>query len=238
MTCRIRAGEVARPLTRLHPKGCSARTVCPSRRPVVLGSSTPADPLLSTGHPGGGRIRRPPGPPRLLWRGLSEGIFTHRSPKIPTEPEVCVVTHHSAVRVNTLCFGPRPEPGGAPDQHRNTSFRLVSTRVAQPGGSRKTRCVYAERGYPVRPLAPGVSPGARERGGRPPADRRPAASSRGPAVGRRGRSPPRQKDAGSAPRASHDEPPPPKNPCGPPPGRSRCGPSPRKNVADPRTLTQ
>src|SRR3954467_2251567 len=26
MTCRIRAGEVARPLTRLHPKGCSARS--------------------------------------------------------------------------------------------------------------------------------------------------------------------------------------------------------------------
>src|SRR3954468_7661395 len=44
---------------------------CPSRRPVVPGSSTPADPLLSTGHPGGGRTRRPPGPPRRCGGGLS-----------------------------------------------------------------------------------------------------------------------------------------------------------------------
>ncbi|MGC0333491.1 hypothetical protein RKD23_006481 [Streptomyces sp. SAI-170] len=69
MTCRIRAGEVARP-----PEGGftprTARTTA-LRRTVVLGSSTPADPLLSTGHPGGGRTRRPPGPPRRGGGGLS-----------------------------------------------------------------------------------------------------------------------------------------------------------------------
>lgn len=75
MTCRIRAGEVARP----HECGFTPRAARPGafrgrrpyRRPVMLGSSTPADPLLSTGHPGGGRTRRPPGSPRRCGGVLS-----------------------------------------------------------------------------------------------------------------------------------------------------------------------
>jgi hypothetical protein len=69
MTCRIRAGEVARPRCGFTPR--AARHGHPCRRPVVLGSSTPADPLLSTGHPDGGRTRRPPGSPRRGGGGLS-----------------------------------------------------------------------------------------------------------------------------------------------------------------------
>src|SRR5690606_3169656 len=46
---------------RLHPKDCSDLTV---RQPVVLGPPLLPIHSVSTGHPGGGRTRRPPGSPR------------------------------------------------------------------------------------------------------------------------------------------------------------------------------
>lgn len=101
MTCRIRAGEVARPRAAASPQGPPGSL----RRPVVLGP-----PLLPM------HICRPvireaaglgvrPGPPRRCGGGLSsEGIFTHRRRKIRAESAVCGVTHHSPVRVDTPPF--------------------------------------------------------------------------------------------------------------------------------------
>ena len=116
MTCRIRAGEVARPLTRLHPKGCSARSWRDrSGDPSCLGP--PLLPIHSCRpviRAAAGLGVRPDRPAAVAGSCRQSGILAHGCPKNPTEPGVCVVTHHSPVRVDTLVRGVsrRPEPPG------------------------------------------------------------------------------------------------------------------------------
>src|SRR3954468_991614 len=106
MTCRIRAGEVARPRLRLHPKGCSGRSWRDrSGDPSCLGP--PLLPIHSC-RPGiraaAGLGVRPDRPAAAAGACRQTGIFTYRCPKIPMETGVCVVTHHSPVRVDTPVF--------------------------------------------------------------------------------------------------------------------------------------
>src|SRR4051794_32749217 len=123
MTCRIRAGEVARPLLRLHPKGCSTRPWRDrSGDPSCLGP--PLLPIHSCRpviRAAAGLGVHPDRPAAAAGACRQTGIFTHTSPKIPMEPGVCVVTHHSPVRVDTPVFEGALRPprrlGPAPEHH-------------------------------------------------------------------------------------------------------------------------
>jgi hypothetical protein len=101
MTCRIRAGEVARPRMRLHPKGCSARSwLDRSGDPSCLGPPLlPVHfcrPVIRTAA---GLGVRPDRPAAVAGACRQEGILTYGSPKIPTESVICGVTHHLHIRM-------------------------------------------------------------------------------------------------------------------------------------------
>ena len=106
MTCRIRADKVARPLTRLHPKGCSTR----SWRDRPGDPSCLGPPLLpmQSCRPvirvAAGLGVRPDRPAAAAGSCRQTGIFTYECPKSPTESGICGVTHHSPVRVNAAVF--------------------------------------------------------------------------------------------------------------------------------------
>src|SRR3954452_4675734 len=102
MTCRIRAGEVARPLTRLHPKGCSAR----SWRDRPGDPSCLGPPLLPIHfcrpviRAAAGLGVRPDRPAAVAGACRQSPILAHGSAKSPTEPSICGVTHLPPVWVN------------------------------------------------------------------------------------------------------------------------------------------
>lgn len=200
MTCRIRAGEVARPLLRLHPKGCSERLSCRSGGPSCSGPPLlPIHPLLSTGHPGGGRIRRPPGPPRRGGGGLSSvKDLDRRQYEYPhAQGFVALITlrpfgwtegSRSPSSITSTSPGPAAE-------HRSAPARPTPARnCAGPG---KGRASTPTGGTPFGPFHPrpyvrSDPPESRHPGARQPPDcggrvtravRRPPSSTRGAGPG-------------------------------------------------------
>ncbi len=114
MTCRI-SGWRSCPaaLPRLHPR--IARNLTPVRvertsrpgDPPCLGPPLPADPLLSTGHPGGGRFRRPPGPPPRRGGGRlvdQSGILSRASENPNGTGDLWRYSPLPPVRVDTAPF--------------------------------------------------------------------------------------------------------------------------------------
>ncbi len=123
MTCRIRAGEVARPRCRgFTPRAARSGhgvTVPATRRAWVLHScrSTSRRPVIRAAA---GLGVRPDRPAVVAGACRQTGIFTYGCPKTPMNPSVCVVTHHAPVRVDALTIEPPAPPvttsGPAPER--------------------------------------------------------------------------------------------------------------------------
>lgn len=134
--------------------GASPRGDVPVRRPVLLGSSTPADALLSTRASGRRQdsASARTAPPLVAGACRQSGILAHRCPKIPTEPGICGVTHHSPVRVDTLMFDQMSRCHRASDQGGNPGFRPLPPRRAQLLGVGKAITSTPNRGTPFGPF--------------------------------------------------------------------------------------
>lgn len=152
MTCRIRAGEVARPRCRgFTPRAARSGhgvTVPATRRAWVLHScrSTSVDRSSARRQDSASARTAPP-----LWRGL---VVRHGSS--PTDVRKSQRNRGFVLLLTTHPFGWTPVRSNgrrswrrAPDQHRNAPFRHPGTRVAQPGRCRKRTRSYAERGYVI-----------------------------------------------------------------------------------------
>lgn len=137
MTCRIRAGEVARPRMRLHPKGCSARSwLDRSGDPSCLGPPLlPVHfcrPVIRTAA---GLGVRPDRPAAVAGACRQEGILTYGSPKIPTESVICGVTHHLHIRMR-----------GAISPEMSTRSRSLAPPPEYRIPARKQACRTTPRG--------------------------------------------------------------------------------------------
>ena len=202
MTCRIRAGEVARPLTRLHPKGCSARSWRDrSGDPSCLGP--PLLPMHSCRpviRAAAGLGVHPDRPAAVAGSCRQEGILAHVSRKIPMESGLCGVTHRWAIRVDTRTLGTmwRVSRTLGPALKRlipATDYTRCATR-AGPGGGCRTTPNGGCRPVTSRPAPDGPSPGHKAPAETGPTGRvRQLAGSRGTVTRAVRRSPSRTRSA-------------------------------------------
>lgn len=92
-------------VSRLHPKGCSVRTNVRTGDPSCSGP--PLLPIHSCRpviRAAAGLGVRPDRPAAAAGSCRQSGILAHGRTKIPTEPGICGVTHHSPVRVDATAF--------------------------------------------------------------------------------------------------------------------------------------
>ena len=139
MTCRIRAGEVARPRKAASPQGLLGAERLRTGDPSCLGP--PLLPIHSCRpviRAAAGLGVRPDRPAAVAGACRQTGILAHRCPKIPMEPEICGVTHHSPVRVDTAPFELPSRRRGMPGPGTERLFRFRRyARCATPAGRKK-----------------------------------------------------------------------------------------------------